>query len=371
MSDLPPKSTVSASSDPAENMLQKASATTKVIQRVVAFETSCDETAVALYDVEQGLIGEKIYSQIELHQIYGGVVPELAARDHVRYALPLLQQLLQDCDTDLAAVDAIAYTKGPGLVGALLVGAALAKSLAWALSIPALGVHHMEAHLAAAMLEDQKPAYPYLAVLVSGGHSMLVEARALGDYQILGQTLDDAIGEAFDKTAKVLGLSYPGGPSVSACAVQGDPKAFTFPRPMVKQPGLDLSFSGLKTCVVNHWEKSDRSEKSQANIARAFEEAVTDTLKIKIKRALAQTNLQHIVVVGGVSANQRIRQMLDSAFTQHGYQVFLPRPAYCTDNAAMVACLAAQRMTRGERDSCHAIKVQARWSLQQLQPPKV
>ena len=351
-------------------MSKSKAATAKPIKCVLGFETSCDETAVALYHVEHGLLAQKIYSQIELHKEYGGVVPELAARDHIQYALPLLHELLHESDYNLAEVDAIAYTKGPGLVGALLVGAALARSLAWALSIPSVGVHHMEAHLAAIMLEDNAPDYPYLALLVSGGHTMLVTVTALGHYQILGETLDDAVGEAFDKTAKVLGLSYPGGPAVASAALDGDPTVYKFPRPMVRQGGLDFSFSGLKTAVLNCWQQSDKSVQTRANIARAFEEAVVDTLLIKIKRALGQSALQKLVVVGGVSANQRLRQSLQQQLQSQQIAIYFPSLQYCTDNAAMVACLGAKRLVAGEREPL-AITVKPRWSMADLQPPDV
>ena len=334
---------------------------------ILGFETSCDETAVALYDLEQGLIGQEIYSQIELHQLYGGVVPELAARDHIQYALPLLDKLLQAKQLKLQHIKGIAYTKGPGLIGALLVGATLAKSLAWALGIPSIGVHHMEAHLAAVMLEERTPTYPYLALLVSGGHTMLVEAKALGSYKILGQSVDDAAGEAFDKTAKLLGLGYPGGPAIAKLAASVQRDHYEFPRPMCRQPGLDFSFSGLKTKVSTVWASSDQSERTKSHIAHAFEVAAVDSLRIKVLRALKQTSLKQLVMVGGVSANRRLRACLAEAAGELGVEIFYPRPEYCTDNAAMVAYLGAQRLQAGQAEGL-AIKAQARWSMQELTP---
>ena len=335
------------------------------IVRVLGFETSCDETAVAIYNVDDGSVHQELYSQVDIHKEYGGVVPEIAARDHIVHALPLLNRLLERSPYALADIDGIAYTKGPGLVGALLVGASLARSMAWALSIPSIGVHHMEAHLAAVMLEQRKPSYPYLALLVSGGHTLLVQVKALGDYKILGQTLDDAAGEAFDKTATLLGLDYPGGPALAKLAMRGRAGRYVFPRPMTKKPGLDFSFSGLKTALAQAIEVSDGSEQVRADMALAFEEAVIDTLRIKIERALAQTGLQQLVMVGGVSANVRLRAELEQYFSPQGIQVFYPRQSYCTDNAAMVAYLGAARLRAGQSEPL-SIKVRPRWSMEEL-----
>lgn len=332
---------------------------------VLAIETSCDETALALYDSEQGLIAHQLYSQIDLHAQYGGVVPELASRDHTRKIIPLTQAVLQQANKTCKQIDAVAYTSGPGLIGALLVGAMFGRSLAYGLQVPAIGVHHMEAHLLAPMLEDNKPELPFLALLVSGGHTLLVHVRAFGDYQILGETIDDAIGEAFDKTAKLLGLAYPGGPRLAELAKQGDSRVYHFPRPMTDRPGLDFSFSGLKTFALNTIQNSDGSQQDKANIARAFEDAVVDTLRIKCKRALEQTGLTRLVVAGGVSANQHLRQQLQQLMQQQHGEIFFPRHEFCTDNAAMVAYVGCQRLLAGQQEDL-AVIVRARQDLDEL-----
>ena len=324
--------------------------------KILAIETSCDETAVAIYDGEKGLLAQQIYSQTDIHKIYGGVVPELASRDHVRKLLPLIEDTLHE-GLDTARPDAIAYTKGPGLIGALMVGATLAHSLAYAWNIPVLGVHHIEAHLMAVMLEENKPSYPFLSLIVSGGHTLLMQVNAFGDYHVLGQTLDDAVGEAFDKTATLLGLSYPGGPALAKLAEQGNSDRFKFPRPMVDRPGLDFSFSGLKTFAMNCVKKNPDA---QADIACAFEDAAVDTLRIKCQRALEQTGLNQLVVAGGVSANKKLRRVLKDTMD---VEVFFPRHEFCTDNAAMVAYTGYERLCRGECDDGLSIEVKARWPL--------
>jgi len=345
---------------------------------VLGIETSCDETGLALYDSQRGLLGEALYSQVELHAEYGGVVPELASRDHVRKLLPLLRQLLRDSNIELNTIDAIAYTRGPGLVGALLVGAACAEALALALDIPAIGIHHMEGHLLAPLLEPDPPAMPFVALLVSGGHTMLVEVNDLGDYRLLGETLDDAAGEAFDKTAKLLGLEYPGGPAVARLAASGAADRFRFPRPMTDRPGLDMSFSGLKTHTRTLWQKhTDTSHASsiqqqlKADIAAGFQQAVVDTLSIKCKRAMQASGRQRLIVSGGVAANQALRARLRQTGAEHGFAVSYPRLAFCTDNGAMIAyagCLRLQMRAdvQPEAPSSRSISAKPRWPLQAL-----
>ncbi|MDQ2693971.1 MAG: tRNA (adenosine(37)-N6)-threonylcarbamoyltransferase complex transferase subunit TsaD [Pseudomonadota bacterium] len=335
---------------------------------VLGLETSCDETGVALYDGGRGLLAHALYSQVALHAAYGGVVPELASRDHVRKALPLLRQVLQQAGVAPRDIAGVAYTAGPGLIGALLVGAALGRSLAWAWEVPAIGVHHMEGHLLAPMLEDDPPAFPFVALLVSGGHTLLVRVDGVGRYRILGQTLDDAVGEAFDKTAKLLGLPYPGGPALARLAEQGDPGRFDFPRPMLNRPGLDFSFSGLKTCALHTLQASGRSAQDLADIARAFEEAVVDTLAGKCRRALEATGLGTLVVAGGVGANRRLRRRLQALMAEEGGRVHYPRPEFCTDNGAMIAYAGYRRLAAGQRQDL-AIHATARWSLDELTPP--
>ncbi len=334
--------------------------------RVLGIETSCDETGVAVYDSERGLLGHAVYSQAALHASYGGVVPELASRDHVRKTLPLIREVLAKAETPARELDGIAYTAGPGLIGALLVGAAIGRSLAWSLGVPAIGIHHMEGHLLAPMLEENPPAFPFLALLVSGGHTQLVEVKAMGRYRILGESLDDAAGEAFDKIAKVLGLGYPGGPALERFATQGRPGRFLFPRPMTSRPGLDFSFSGLKTFVINTLQGSDRSEQTRADIARAFVEAVVETLFIKCRRALEQTGLKRLVAAGGVSANKQLRTRLSELACEMGVEVFYPRPEFCTDNGAMIAYAGYRWLAMGCSEAL-GFQVRPRWSLRELE----
>ncbi len=335
--------------------------------RVLGIETSCDDTGVAVYDGDRGLLVHRLYSQIKIHEQYGGVVPELAARDHIRKLLPMVRAVMQEARTERGDVDGIAYTAGPGLVGALLVGAALGRSLAWSWDIPALGVHHMEGHLLAPMLESQPPKFPFIALLVSGGHTLLVDVDGLGQYRIMGESRDDAVGEAFDKAAKLLGLGYPGGPAIAAAAEQGDPQRFRFPRPMTDRPGLDFSFSGLKTFTRNTVLAHTLDRQMLADIAYAFQDAAVDTLVIKCRRALRQSSRERLVVAGGVGANQMLRQRLRHMVEPLGAHVFYPRPELCTDNAAMIAYVGYRRLLAGERDSLQ-IKVRARWSLATLKP---
>ncbi|WP_252273444.1 tRNA (adenosine(37)-N6)-threonylcarbamoyltransferase complex transferase subunit TsaD [Pseudomonas subflava] len=336
---------------------------------VLGLETSCDETGVALYDSQRGLLADALFSQIDLHRVYGGVVPELASRDHVKRMLPLIRQVLAEAGAEREQIEAVAYTSGPGLVGALLVGAACAQALAFAWGIPAVGVHHMEGHLLAPMLEEAPPAFPFVALLVSGGHTQLVRVDGIGRYQLLGESLDDAAGEAFDKTAKLMGLRYPGGPEIARLAESGSPGRFTFPRPMTDRPGLDFSFSGLKTFTLNTWQQcrdaGDASEQTRADVARAFQDAVVDTLTIKCKRALKQTGLNSLVIAGGVSANSALRQSLESMLAGLKGRVFYARPRFCTDNGAMIAYAGCQRLLAGQHEGPE-IMVQARWPMEQL-----
>ena len=335
--------------------------------RVLGIETSCDETGVAVYDTERGLLAHALYSQIALHAEYGGVVPELASRDHVRKLLPLVRQTLDAAGLGIADLDGVAYTAGPGLVGALMVGAATGRALAWALDLPAVGVHHMEGHLLAPLLEDPGLAPPFVALLVSGGHTQLVEVAAMGNYRLLGETLDDAAGEAFDKTAKLMGLPYPGGPELARLAESGRPGIFKFSRPMTDRPGLDFSFSGLKTQVLLAWQASDKSPSTRADIARGFEDAVVDTLAIKCDRALQQTDARTLVVAGGVGANLRLRDRLQVLAGKRGGRVCFPRPEFCTDNGAMIAFAGALRLQAGQAEGA-AVTVQPRWDMASLPP---
>ncbi len=336
---------------------------------VLGLETSCDETGVALYDSERGLLADALFSQIDLHRAYGGVVPELASRDHVKRMLPLIRQVLAEAGCVPTEIDAIAYTAGPGLVGALLVGASCAQALAFAWGIPALGVHHMEGHLLAPMLEKAPPQFPFVALLVSGGHTQLVQVDGIGQYTLLGESLDDAAGEAFDKTAKMMGLNYPGGPEIARLAEKGVAGRYTFPRPMCDRPGLMFSFSGLKTSALNTWQQSisagDDSEQVRCDIALAFQQAVVETLTIKCRRALRQTGLTSLVIAGGVSANQSLRQALERMLGEFNGQVFYARPRFCTDNGAMIAYAGCQRLLAGQHDG-PAITVQPRWSMDTL-----
>jgi N6-L-threonylcarbamoyladenine synthase len=331
--------------------------------RILGIETSCDETGVALFDSEQGLLAHGLYSQTALHAGYGGVVPELAARDHIRKTLPLIRQVMAEADTQAKDIDGVAYTAGPGLIGALLVGATVGRSLAWSWGVPALPVHHMEAHLLAPLLEANPPEFPFIALLVSGGHTLLVKVSGLGDYEMLGESLDDAAGEAFDKTAKMLGLGYPGGPALAELARHGNPQRFHFPRPMTDRPGLDFSFSGLKTCAITTWRAHAHDDQTRADIARAFEDALVDTLAIKCRRALQQTGLQRLVVSGGVSANQSLRRILDRLVEKQGGAVFYPRLEFCTDNGAMIAYAGYQRFLHGDSADSLAFTVHPRWPI--------
>lgn len=338
----------------------------------LGIETSCDETGVALYDGDRGLLEHRLYSQIATHAEYGGVVPELASRDHVRKILPLLRELLEASGLSRRAIEGVAYTAGPGLVGALLVGAAVGRSLAWSLGVPAVAVHHMEGHLLAPLLEPDPPAFPFVALLVSGGHSQLVEVDGVGRYKLLGDSLDDAAGEAFDKTAKLLGLPYPGGPELARAAQQGNPGRFRFPRPMTDRPGLEFSFSGLKTFALNtleavRQEEGGISEQSRADIARAFEQAVVETLVIKCRRAVKQTGCERLVLAGGVSANQRLRAAMAEAMQKEGVRAYYPRAEFCTDNGAMIAHAGWLRLKAGERAGL-GFGARPRWPLDELSP---
>jgi len=343
---------------------------------VLGIESSCDETGVALYDEHKGLLAHKIYSQVTMHADYGGVVPELASRDHVRKTIPLIDQLLKDTHLERKDIDAIAYTRGPGLLGALMVGAAIANSLALALDVPVIGIHHMEGHLLAPMLEESPPAFPFVALLVSGGHTQLVAVEAIGDYKILGESLDDAAGEAFDKAAKMLGEDYPGGPKIARLAqLARDKYAGTphrFPRPMVDRPGLDFSFSGLKTYTLNTIADAggleQLTEKDAAQIALAFEEAVVDTLRIKCQRALKETGMKTLVIAGGVSANRHLREVLEPALAKMGVTLSYSRPEFCTDNGAMIAYAGIQRLKAGQQDTDLSFDVKARWPIDTLLP---
>lgn len=339
--------------------------------RVLGIETSCDETGVAVYDSEQGLLAHALHSQVALHAEYGGVVPELASRDHVRKVLPLIRQLLGEADIAADSLDGVAYTAGPGLVGALLVGATIGRSLAWSWGIPAVAVHHMEGHLLAPMLEPRPPPFPFVAMLVSGGHTQLVAVDGVGRYRLLGDTLDDAAGEAFDKTAKLLGLPYPGGPELARLAQEGDSKRYRFPRPMTDRPGLDFSFSGLKTFALNTLQEAKQQEgdplppQTLADIARAFEDAVVETLVIKCRRAVRETAVPRLVMAGGVSANQRLRRRIGEMMEKEGGEAFYPRLEFCTDNGAMIAYAGCQRLTAGLSEPL-GIQVMPRWSMESL-----
>jgi N6-L-threonylcarbamoyladenine synthase len=336
--------------------------------RVLGIETSCDETGVAVYDASRGLLAHALYSQVAMHAPFGGVVPELASRDHVRKLSPMILRVLADAGCTSRDLHGVAYTAGPGLMGALLVGAALGRCLAWAWEVPAVGVHHMEAHLLAPMLEPQAPDFPFVALLVSGGHTLLVEVQGVGRYRMLGESLDDAAGEAFDKVAKMLGLGYPGGPAVARVAEQGDPSRFQFPRPMTDRPGLDFSFSGLKTHVMVTLRASPApSPQDRADIAAAFQQAVVDTLAVKCERALKETGLGRLVVAGGVGANRQLRARLQAMAQDIGARCYYPRPEFCTDNAAMVAYAGLLRLQRGQHASL-AFAVRPRWPLDSLSP---
>ena len=338
--------------------------------KVLGIETSCDETGVAIYDSEVGLLADCLYSQVEIHAKYGGVIPELASRDHIRKTLPLIEEVIEKAGIDTSEIEGVAYTAGPGLVGALLVGAAIGRTLGMAWDVPTIGVHHMEGHLLAPMLEPEPPEFPFVALLVSGGHTQLVKVGGIGRYELLGESLDDAAGEAFDKVGKMLGLPYPGGPHVAKLAQRGDPARFNFPRPMINRPGLDFSFSGLKTYVRNtitslRDESGELAEQDAADIARAFEEAVVNTLSIKCRRALEVTGYKKLIIAGGVSANLRLREVLEEAMAKVDGRLFYAQLKYCTDNGAMIAYAGCQRLLAGERDDLE-IRAQPRWSLESL-----
>ena len=340
---------------------------------VLGIESSCDETGIAIYNSETGeLLADQLYSQIELHAKYGGVVPELASRDHVRKIVPLIEQACEEADMTLQDIDAVAYTAGPGLIGALLVGACVGRSIAWALDIPSLEIHHMEGHLLAPLLAEDKPEFPFLCLLVSGGHTLLVDVQGLGYYKILGDTLDDAAGEAFDKTAKLLGLPYPGGRYIAQLAEKGDVKRFKFPRPMMNRPGLDFSFSGLKTFTRVTWEQHQDDadiEQLRADIAACFQDAVVDTLAKKCLRGIKQTGHKSLVISGGVSANLQLRETLHQMGQKHHFKAFFPELKYCTDNGAMIAIAGAMRLNEKIPKIETAIQAYPRWSLEQLSPP--
>lgn len=335
--------------------------------RVLGIETSCDETGIAIYDGQKGLLSHVLYSQIAIHAEYGGVVPELASRDHIRKTLPLIKQALAEAGCTADSIDGVAYTAGPGLAGALLVGAAIGRSLAFAWGKPALAVHHMEGHLLAPMLEANPPEFPFIALLVSGGHTQLVRVDGIGHYQLLGESVDDAAGEAFDKTAKLMGLDYPGGPLLAKLATTGDAKKYKFPRPMTDRPGLDFSFSGLKTAAANVIAAEGKGPQVQADIAASFQQAVVDTLVFKCQRALNETGLKRLVVAGGVSANTSLRQQLEQLLHKMKGQVYYPRKEFCTDNGAMIALAGYQRLAAGQQQDL-SIGVTPRWPMTDLPP---
>lgn len=338
--------------------------------RVLGIETSCDETGVAIYDDEIGLLGHGLFSQIDLHKAYGGVVPELASRDHIKRLLPIVRQVMQEANTSPNDLDGVAYTAGPGLVGALMVGMSVGQSLAYGWQVPAVPVHHMEAHLLAPMLEENPPEYPFVALLVSGGHTQLIDVASPGHYQLLGDTLDDAAGEAFDKAAKMMGLPYPGGPHLAKLAEQGNPKAYDFPRPMLNRPGLDFSFSGLKTFTLTTVKQAsangELSAQDKADIAACFQAAVVDTLVKKCERAIKQTGYKTLVAAGGVSANTQLREQMAAKLSQYHAKAFYPQPAFCTDNGAMVAVAGMQRLKWGQVQGL-GFEAKARWPLDELE----
>lgn len=334
--------------------------------KVLGIESSCDETGLAIVDSSAGLKAHVLHSQVDLHAAYGGVVPELASRDHVARLPMLMDQLFKQAGMEADQIDGVVYTAGPGLMGALLAGASAARAFAWARGIPSLGVHHMEGHMLAPMLEDKPPAFPFLSLLVSGGHTMLIRVDGVGRYRLLGETLDDAAGEAFDKTAKMMGLGYPGGPLLARLAESGDPKAFAFARPMTNRPGLEFSFSGLKTAAITAWRQAGASEAVRADVAASFQAAVIDTLRIKCERALKQEGLTRVVIAGGVGANQRLREEFDRRFGDAGVEVFYPRIEFCTDNGAMIALAGSLRLAAGQFDERGLFRVRARWPMESL-----
>jgi N6-L-threonylcarbamoyladenine synthase len=336
--------------------------------RVIGIESSCDETAVAVYDDTEGLLSHRLFSQIALHQAYGGVVPELASRDHVARLLPLVREALAAAESGPDRIGGVAYTAGPGLIGALLVGAGFARSLAYAWGVPAIGIHHLEGHLLAPLLEARPPAFPFIALLVSGGHTQLVDVRGVGQYRILGETLDDAAGEAFDKTAKMLGLPYPGGAALARLAETGRSGRFNFPRPMLDRPGLDFSFSGLKTAALVALRGRELDDEIRADVARGFQEAVVDTLAEKARRALESTGHRRLVVAGGVGANRRLRERLAVIARGAGAELYFPRTEFCTDNGAMIALAGCLRLAAGERQDL-AVGARANWALGDVASP--
>ena len=337
--------------------------------KVLGIETSCDETGIAVYDSDRGLLADCLYSQVGIHASYGGVIPELASRDHIRKTLPLIKEAIKDASIKASELDGVAYTAGPGLVGALLVGAAIGRSLAMGWGVSAIGVHHMEGHLLAPMLEPNPPAFPFVALLVSGGHTQLVRADGIGRYELLGESLDDAAGEAFDKVGKMLGLPYPGGPHLEKLAKYGKTGRYEFPRPMTNRPGLDFSFSGLKTFVRNtiieQSKGGELDEQTRADIARAFQEAVVATIAIKCRRALEQTGLRSLIIAGGVSANTLLREELEISLGKITGQLFYAQLKFCTDNGAMIAYAGCQRLQAGQHEGL-AINVFPRWSIESL-----
>ena len=335
---------------------------------VLGIETSCDETGIALYDTDRGLLAHVLHSQVAQHEAYGGVVPEIASRDHVRKWVSLTRQCARKANVDFSEIDAVAYTSGPGLAGALFTGAVAGRMLAWSLGVRALGVHHMEAHLLAPMLESKVPDFPFICLLVSGGHSQLVRVDGVGEYRLLGDTLDDAAGEAFDKTAKMLGLGYPGGPRLAAAAESGDDKKFVFARPMTNRPGLDFSFSGLKTAAMTAFLSVDKDPDAVADIAAGFQAAVVDTLTIKCQRALEQEKLNRLVVAGGVASNKNLRTALTASLDKLNGSLFCPRLEFCTDNGAMIALAGAQRLLAGEHTGVE-VNIRPRWPLDEMTPP--
>lgn len=342
--------------------------------RVLGIESSCDETGVAIYDGERGLLAHELFSQIDLHKAYGGVVPELASRDHIKKLLPLIRSVLAQAQCAVDDISGVAYTAGPGLVGALMVGMSVGRSLAYAWGVPAVAVHHMEAHLLAPLLEPQPPQFPFVALLVSGGHTQLVDVAGIGQYRLLGESLDDAAGEAFDKAAKMLGLPYPGGPELAALAEQGDASAFAFPRPMLNRPGLDFSYSGLKTftrtTIQTLAEQGRLDAQAKANVAACFQAAVVDTLVKKCERAIKHTGYRCLVAAGGVSANKLLRARMQQSMAALGVQVAYPQLQFCTDNGAMVAYAGYQRLLAGEAAAL-AFSAKARWPLAELDVPAV
>lgn len=333
--------------------------------KILGIETSCDETGIAIYDSNLGLLSHAIHSQIETHAKYGGVVPELASRDHITKLIPLIQKVLNESAINSKDLSAIAYTNGPGLIGALLVGASFAKSLALAWDLPAIGIHHMEGHLLASFLEKDRPKFPFIALLVSGGHTQLYRVDNFGSYMLLGETLDDAAGEAFDKIGKLLGLPYPGGPQIEKLASAGNPNKFNFPRPMISRPGLDFSFSGLKTFAMNTYREFPENK---ADIARALQDAVIDTISIKCLRALKNTSLSSLVIAGGVGANLALREKINKLGIDNNFKVYYPQPQFCTDNGAMIAYAGYEKHRVGFKDIGHQIQVKPKWPLMEAKP---